>query len=193
MATRSTQAYLQDQWNEIEKEIKRHTYDALRQSITYLAYQVIEDYRDYTSYETRTGNMDASVMAGFFMNGRLAQTVAYTNVKPEAYTKSHKSSISFKNRYGENTSYNPESGMTGDEVSWNFLKEYGVQNKGSRRYELVVVGEMFYRYALESRDYIQYFEHLESQYETNLEKWKKDFELKRKIGVAMLKNVRLNK
>ena len=48
-------------------------------------------------------------------------------------------------------------GMTGDEVSWNFLKEYGILNKGSRRYELVVVGEMFYRYALEDRGYIQFF------------------------------------
>ena len=72
MATRSTQAYIQDQWNEIEKEIKKHTYDSLRQSITYIAQEVIQDYRDYTSYETRTGNMDASVMAGFFENGRLA-------------------------------------------------------------------------------------------------------------------------
>lgn len=192
MATRSTQAYLQDQWNEIEKEIKKHTYDSLRQSITYVAQQVIQGYRDYTSYETRTGNMDASVMAGFFMNGRLAQTVAYTDAKPKAYTKSHKP-ISFTNRYGDSVTYDADSGMTGDEVSWNFLKEYGIRNKGSRRYELVVVGEMFYRYALEDRGYIQFFQHLENQYESNLEKWKKDFDLKRRIGVAMLKNVKLGK
>lgn len=193
MATRSTQAYIQDQWNEIEKEIKKHTYDSLRQSITYIAQEVIQDYRDYTSYETRTGNMDASVMAGFFENGRLAQTVAYTDTKPKAYTKSHKSKISFLNRYGENVTYDAATGMTGDEVSWNFLKEYGILNRGSRRYELVVVGEMFYRYALEDRGYIQFFQHLENQYESNLEKWKKDFDLKRRIGVAMLKNVRLGK
>jgi hypothetical protein len=175
-----TRAYVQEQWNQIEKEIVNLTFTAATEALKEVAHDVLKDYRDYTAYERDTGNLDESVIAVVFENGRIIPdgVIRATN-RPADKEYEVKSDTAFiVERYQTMVRYSKGEKIRGYEESYAAARRYQKWQSwdgNKKRIEMVLFGEMPYRYALEAiPSMMDYFRFYEYNYKKNMDMyWRK--------------------
>ena len=172
-----TRAYVQEQWNQIEKEIVNLTFTAATEALKEVAHDVLKDYRDYTAYERDTGNLDESVIAVVFEKGKIRSGgVIKAMNRPADEPYEVKSDTAFTNRYGVFINHAKGDKLSGYDESYTAARNYAKRQSGNtKRIEMVLFGEMPYRYALEAiPSMMDYFRFYEYNYKKNMDMyWRK--------------------
>lgn len=190
-----TRAYMQQQWNAIEKEILSQVDIAIVDAMEARAVDILEDVRNRNSYERQTGNLDASIGIAMYANKGNVRKIKWMTDDEGDGARKVKRNISFTTRYGNDVNITADSNVTGRESTIKVEKEYNDTRDKRIRSEMVLLGEMYYRYFLENINngktnvYVESFRYYEDGRQEEMDKWWKEIQLKMKIGKAMSKNV----
>lgn len=190
-----TRAYMQQQWNAIEKEILSQVDVAIVDAMEARAVDILEDVRNRNSYERQTGNLDASIGIAMYANKGNVRKIKWMTDDEGDGARNVKRNISFTTRYGNDVNIGADSNVKGRESTIEVEKEYNDTRDKRIRSEMVLLGEMYYRYFLENINngktnvYVESFRYYEDGRQEEMDKWWKEIQLKMKIGKAMSKNV----
>ena len=95
-----TRAYMQQQWNAIEKEILSQVDIAIVDAMEARAVDILEDVRNRNSYERQTGNLDASIGIAMYANKGNVRKIKWMTDDEGDGARNVKRNISFTTRYG---------------------------------------------------------------------------------------------
>lgn len=190
-----TKAYLQSQWNIIEKQMLAQLDTALVDAMESRAADVLDDFRNLNSYQRDTGNLDASIGMAMYANKGNVRKMKWMVDDEGDGARKVKSDISIPTRYGTTIKLAKGSTITGRESTEKAEAEYNQIRDKRIRTEMVIFGEMYYRYFLENMNsgknnlYVQSFVDYEKDQNQHLMDYWKEIQLKMKIGKAMAKNI----
>lgn len=147
-----TKAYVQQQWEEIKRDIRRGFAGSARSALHEYAKDALKEIDAQSSYDSETGNLDESLAAGIYQKGRLDQIVRLHGYADERYVS--RTDVDIKTRWGYNFSIQKGNDYSGREESHKALKFYEsmINHKYPEDMTMVIVAEMFYRYFLEDKN-----------------------------------------
>lgn len=156
-----TRGYIQEQWNEIAKEIKAGLKESSRDALVEHAEKALNDINSKSTFNDDTGNLRASLMAGYYENGKLKDYVTFKNNSPTPYIVRGAKNVRTRMN-GIDITHSSGDVISGHGESMDVLKRLEGSNNllsGGKYFEsssLVIVAEMFYKYFLENKDGINY-------------------------------------
>lgn len=146
-----TNAFVQSQWEEIKRGIRKGVYGATRDAMESFAHIALKEIDAQSSYDMDTGNLDESLSAGIYHKGKLQQVVRLHNRSAEPYVA--RTSVTVYTRWGYQIPIVKGVSYEGREESHKALMFYEtlLNHRYPEDMTMVVVGEMFYRYFLEDK------------------------------------------
>jgi hypothetical protein len=147
-----TKGYMQSQWEEIKREIRKGLHGTSRQALASFAEEALKEIESQSSYETDTGNLDESLAAGIYRKGRLDQIIRLHKGGAEPYVA--RTDTTVNTRWGYQIPITKGQTYSGKEESHKALNFYTgmVNHKYPEDMTMVLVAEMFYRYFLEDKN-----------------------------------------